>query len=214
MSLATELQSTYSNFLTNGPPKEVAIIRDVKKDHASSFDFSSTIKVGDALPPFSLSDALGKEVTSQELLFKGPLLLTFYRGEWCPFCNLALHALQKNLPAIQAKGVSLVAITPELPDGTLTMTEKHELKFPVLTDLKSKYAKELGITWKQPEAMMEVFNTFGNDITKKNGDDSHLLPIPATLLVDREGVVRNLFIDPDYTKRLEPTTALEWIDAL
>jgi len=94
------------------------------------------------------------------------------------------------------------------------MTEKHELKFPVLTDLKSKYAKELGITWKQPEVMMEVFNNFGNDLDKRNGDDSHLLPVPATLLVDREGVVRNLFIDPDYTKRLEPATALEWIDAL
>jgi peroxiredoxin len=214
MGLATELQEHYDNFHTNGPPKVTAIIREVTKDHVSSFDFSSTIKVGDTLPPFSLSDALGKELTSQELLSKGPLLLTFYRGEWCPFCNLALSALQKNLSTIQAKGVTLVAITPELPNGTLTMTEKHELKFPVLTDLKSKYAKELGITWKQPEVMMEVFNNFGNDLDKRNGDDSHLLPVPATLLVDREGVVRNLFIDPDYTKRLEPATALEWIDAL
>jgi thiol-disulfide isomerase/thioredoxin len=99
MSLATELKSTYDNFHTNGPPKITAIIRDVTKDLVSSFDFSSTIKVGDTLPPFSLSDALGKEVISQDLLSEGPLLLTFYRGEWCPFCNLALHSLQKNLSA-------------------------------------------------------------------------------------------------------------------
>jgi peroxiredoxin len=214
MSLTTQLQSLHDNFHANGPPQITSVIQEATNDFTSSFDHSGTIKVGDTLPPFRMSNALGKEVTSQELISKGPLLLTFYRGEWCPYCNLALSSLQKHLAAIQAKDVTLVAVTPELPNGTLTMTEKHELKFPVLTDLGSKYAQDLGIVWKQPDKMMKVFEQFGNDLEKRNGDDSRLLPVPATFLVDRKGVVKNAFVDPDYTKRLEPTTALEWIDAL
>lgn len=174
----------------------------------------TAIQVGATLPEFTLTDALGKDVSNKTLLANGPILITFYRGEWCPFCNLHLAALQKHLTEFEAKGVTLVAITPELPTETLSTTEKQGLKFAVLSDTGNKYARKLGIVWKMPETLRPTFKTLGNDLVKSNGDDSFELPIPASLLVDGKGVVRKTFVDPDYTKRLEPETALQWIDTL
>ena len=122
--------------------------------------------------------------------------------------------MQKHLDEFKAKGVALVAITPELPDTSLSTIEKHQLKFPVLSDVGNDFAKKLGILFQQPDSMRPVFKTMGFDLATRNGDDSFVLPIPATLLVDQKGVVRNTFIDPEFSRRLEPSTALEWIDAL
>jgi peroxiredoxin len=213
-TLASELQGIKDHFTKNGPPPVVATINTTIKDFAATFDYSSTIKVGDKLPSFTLTDALNKEVRSADLLAQGPILLTFYRGEWCPYCNIALRALQKHLPQIQAKGVTLVAISPELPDQVLTTTEKNELKFTVLSDVGNKFAAKLGILFQQPDAMRPVFKAFGTDFEKRNGDDSLVVPVPATLLVDQSGTVRNTYIETDYTQRLEPTEALEWIEKL
>ncbi|KAG4442776.1 hypothetical protein IFR05_001722 [Cadophora sp. M221] len=214
MSLAADLSAVYTDFHTNGPAQITKPIRDSTADFVASFDFQNAIKVGDTLPPFKLSDALGKEVSSSTLLAKGPLLLTFYRGEWCPFCNLALRALQKYLPKFEAKGVTLVAITCEVPKQALSTSEKNELKFPVLSDPENKYAGELGLLFAMPEYMRPVFDTFGVDFKERNGDDSFVLPVPATLLVDQKGVVRNAFVEPEYAKRAEPETVLGWIDQL
>ncbi|KAE8446610.1 hypothetical protein EG329_011803 [Mollisiaceae sp. DMI_Dod_QoI] len=214
MSLAADLNSFYNNFHDNGPRELTEPIKKVTSDFIASFDLNATIKVGDKLPSFRLSDALGKEVDSADLLANGPILITFYRGNWCPYCNIALRALQKHLDDFKAKGVTLVAITCELPDTALSTTEKNELKFTVLSDVGNHFAKQLGITFAQPDEMRQVFNITGADLKTANGDDSLVVPVPATLLVDKSGVVRNTFIDPDYTHRLEPTTALEWIDAL
>lgn len=214
MTLQTELDGVFSNFAQNGPQDVVQTIEKSLTDFKTSFNPQSTIQVGDTLPPFRLPNAVGQEVSSTDLLAKGPLLITFYRGEWCPFCNLALHHLQLALPQIKAKGVTLVAISPELPNTSLTTTEKHNLKFPVLSDVGNKFARQLGIVWKQPNEMRSVFERFGNDLSKRNGDDTLEVPVPATFLVDKSGVVRNAFVDPDYMKRLEPETALEWIDKL
>jgi peroxiredoxin len=147
-------------------------------------------------------------------LANGPLLITFYRGSWCPFCNLELNALQKQLDEFKARGVTLVAISPELPDTALSTIEKNDLKFQVLSDVGQKFARQLGIVWKMPDNLRPVFEKIGHDLVKRNGDDSFEVPIPATLLVDRKGVVRNAYIEPDYTKRAEPETLLEWINAL
>ncbi|KAI1348376.1 AhpC-TSA-domain-containing protein [Xylaria sp. FL0043] len=179
----------------------------------STWDPSKTIQVGDKLPEFRMTDATGKEVTSESLLAKGPLLLTFYRGEWCPFCNVAIAFLQKHLPEFQARGVTLVAISPELPNNNMTTTEKHALQFPVLTDLHNAFAKKLGIVYDQSSAK-DLHKSFGIDLNERNGDGTWEVPIPATLLVDKDGVVRNTAIEPDYKLRLDPKKALEWIDAM
>lgn len=212
--IAPQLGAIYEKFTKNAPDVVKNPIIAAREGLLSTFDTTKAIKVGDKLPEFKLSDAVGKEQSSTELLSHGPLVITFYRGEWCPFCNIALSGLQKHLDEFKAKGVTLVAITPERPDGTLTMTEKHDLKFPVLTDLHNEYAHKLNIVWKQPETLRPVFERFDHNLPVRNGDDSFELPIPATLLVDKDGIVRNTYLNPDYIKRVEPKAVLEWIDAL
>lgn len=107
-----------------------------------------------------------------------------------------------------------MAISPELPDTSLSTVEKNDLKFEVLSDIEQKFARQLGIVWKMPENLRPAFAKLGNDLVTSNGDDSFEVPIPATLLVDSKGVVKSTFIEPDNTKRVEPATILEWIDAL
>lgn len=215
MALSEELSTFYKNFHNGGVPKEVSqTILAASADFKSTFDHSKAIQIGSQLPNFSLPNATGSIVTSTGLLSSGPILISFYRGDWCPYCNTELRALQKLLPQFTAKGVTLVAITPQLPDTTLTSVEKLQLDFQVLSDVGNVFARELGLVWKQPEAMVPLFKGIGVDWKKSNGDESYEVPVPGTLLVDENGVVRNTFIDPDYVKRLEPATALEWVDAL
>ncbi|KAI5460958.1 thioredoxin-like protein [Mariannaea sp. PMI_226] len=214
-SLASQLSAVAENLNQVAPASAISAFNKSIADLEASFDTEySTIKVGDTMPGFSLSNALDKEITSESLLAKGPILITFYRGEWCPYCNLALHSLQKHIDDFQAKGVTLIAISPELPNQSLTTTEKMSLKFEVLSDVGNKFAKQLGILWKQPESLRPIFGDFGLDLEARNGDDSFELPIPTTLLVDKEGIVRNIYVEPDYRKRLEPSTALEWVNSM
>ncbi|KAH8166263.1 hypothetical protein CIB48_g2011 [Xylaria polymorpha] len=179
----------------------------------STWDPSKAIQVDDKIPDFRMTDATGKEVDRDSLLAKGPLLITFYRGEWCPFCNVAIGFLQKHLPEFQARGVTLVAISPELPNNNMTTTEKHALQFSVLTDLHNKFARELGIVYDQSSAK-DLHKSLRIDLNERNGDGTWEVPIPASLLVDKYGIVRNTAIEPDFKLRLDPKQALEWIDAI
>ena len=214
MSLANELSTFYDNFHKTAPTEMSATIKTTTKNFKETFDPRKAIQVGSTLPTFRLKDATGKEVTSHDLLANDALLISFYRGEWCPFCNIELRALQKHLHDFKAKGVNLVAISPELPDQSLTTTEKNGLEFTVLSDVGNKLARQLGILFAQPDAMRPVFETAGVDWKARYGDDAFEVPVPVTLLVDKTGIVRNTHIDADYSKRLEPATALDWIDAL
>jgi peroxiredoxin len=119
-----------------------------------------------------------------------------------------------NLDKIQAKGVTLVAISPELPNSSLSTKAKNEVKFPVLSDLGNKFARELGIIFLMPDSLRPTFKAFGHDLVARNGDDSFEVPVPAALLVDGKGNVRNTYINPHCWERIEPSTALEWIDEL
>ncbi|KAK9349765.1 thioredoxin-like protein [Lipomyces doorenjongii] len=214
MAQKAELSVVLESFAKNAPEPVVSVITKAISDFTGSFDPKAAIQVGATLPEFTLSDAVGKERSSAEFLAKGPLLVAFYRGEWCPFCNIALVGFQKIIDEIKSKGVSFVAISPELPNQSLSTAEKHDLKFPVLSDVGNKYAKQLGILFQQPDSLRPIFEQFGTNFVERNGDDSLVVPVPATLLIDEKGVVRNTFIDPDYTKRVEPATVLEWINEL
>jgi peroxiredoxin len=210
MSLTQELQETYTNFKETAPEAAFNTLGSGVQELKEAFDPSETIQVGQEFPSFELQDATGKLVSKDTLVRDGALLVSFYRGEWCPYCNLELRALQKHLPEFKAKGVSLVAISPQLPDSSISTVEKHELQFTVLSDVDNKLARQLGIVWRQPNTFQPLFQGFGVDWQKLYGNESLEVPIPATFLVNKNGVVRNMFLDPDYTKRLDPETALEW----
>ncbi|KAK1814978.1 hypothetical protein LTR12_010591 [Friedmanniomyces endolithicus] len=214
MALATQLANVLDGFNRDAPTHVKDPINTARSEVVTTFPRSAAIQPGATLPSFSLANASGGQTTSAELLAKTPILITFYRGGWCPFCNLALHDLQVNLEAFKAKGVTLVAISPELPDESLSMAEKNELKFIVLSDVGNKFARQLGIVWKQPGTMDAALKAIGTDLKQHNGDDSLEVPVPCTLLVDQKGVVRNAHVDPDYTKRLDSKVALKWADAL
>lgn len=210
MSLTQELQETYINFKETAPEAAFNTLSLGVQELKEALDPSKTIQVGQEFPSFELQDATGKFVSKDILLREGALLVSFYRGEWYPYCNLELRALQKYLPEFKAKGVSLVAISPQLPDNSISSVEKHELQFTVLSDVDNKLARQLGIVWNQADIFRSLFQGFGVDWQKLYGNENLEVPIPATFLVDKNGVVRNMFLNPDYTKRLDPETALEW----
>lgn len=170
-----------------------------------------TLQVGQPLPASSLANQVGQVVRSEDLLAAGPLVLMFYRGGWCPFCNLALRGLQHVLPEIKQLGSNLVAVTPELPDNSLSTAEKAGLSFDVLTDHGLGYARQLGIVWKIPEYVLEWQEKyFGLYLEGFNGAGRRdELPVPATFVINRNGIVTWRFLEAAYWRRAEPSDVVE-----
>ena len=137
------------------------------------------------------------------------LVLNFYRGGWCPYCNLELHALQQALADIRASGADLVAISPELPDKAMDTQARHALEFEVLSDVGNHVSEAFGLTFELPEQLRPIYTSIGIDIPAFNGDDSFVLPVPASYVVDSDGIIRHHFVNVDYTRRLEPDDLLQ-----
>jgi peroxiredoxin len=214
MSLNKELSTVYEQFLETAPKEVSSVINDAVNNFKSVYDPARAIQPGSTFPQFQLTDATGNKVSLNDLLAKGAILVSFYRGEWCPFCNLELRAFQAHLDEFHQKGVTLVAVSPELPDQSLSTSEKLSLKFPVLSDVGNQLAKQLGLLFAQPDSMRTVFDKLGVDWKQRYGNDDLEVPVPATFLVDQKGIVRNTFVNPEYRYRLEPETALQWIDQI
>lgn len=171
-------------------------------------------KVGEMAPDFTLPDVLGRPVRLSELLQRGPVVLTFYRGIWCPVCNLEMHAYQQALPQLQALGASVVAISPQTPDHSLSMAEKHALSFAVLSDAGNWVAQQYGLAFPLDETVRAAHQQLGVDLPTYNGDASWQLPIPATYLIDQAGIVQLAFVDPDFTHRLDPSLIIAQLKRL
>ncbi|HJV63075.1 MAG TPA: peroxiredoxin-like family protein, partial [Albitalea sp.] len=166
------------------------------------------LRAGQRAPDFVLADATGRPVDSKQLRSRGPLVISFYRGAWCPYCNLELQAWQRHLPELDALGATLVAISPQVPDASLTLAQKHALAYPVLSDFGHRVARQFGIVYEVDEAVRPVYQAFGVDLPAYNGDASFELPVPATYLVDRDGTIAGEWIDTDYRRRAEPSVVL------
>jgi peroxiredoxin len=178
-------------------------IEEVRKSGVTD----KALKVGDRAPDFELTNATGKKVKLSVLAARGPVVLTWYRGGWCPYCNIALRGFQKSLSSFRAAGATLVALSPETPDNTLGTAEKDHLEFEVLSDRGLKVAHAFGIAYKIPKVV--ATQSKGHlDLAKYNGDDSGDLPLGATYVVDRGGIIRYAFVDSDYRKRAEPSDVL------
>jgi peroxiredoxin len=160
-------------------------------------------KPGDLMPPFVLPDETGRLVSLQELLRRGPVAVTFHRGHWCPYCRINIHALVKAHDLILRDGGQIVAVIPERQHYANEFKIDGHVPFPVLIDMDNGYAMSLNLAFWLGEEMKEILrHRPDRDIAKFQGNDSWMLPIPATFIVGRSGRIGARFVDPDYRKRM------------
>ncbi|HSG99407.1 MAG TPA: peroxiredoxin-like family protein [candidate division Zixibacteria bacterium] len=213
-TLSAALDRMRERSLAQTPPELLKIGEDQRRVLRESGILRNARQVGDTAPSFSLNNAVGKTVDSKTLLAAGPLVVTFYRGAWCPFCNLQLAYMQEALPQITAAGAQFVAISPETPDASLTLREKMELEFEVLSDPGSAAAEAFGVAYTPTRALDSVVTVFGLDLRSRQNVDQPRLPLAATFVIDTAGVVRYAYLDVDYTRRAEPADILAVLQRL
>lgn len=213
-TLKEELDARRAEFIrTASPEKAIAFQRGVDELAASKIA-ERTVRAGDQAPDFTLANARGDQVTLSNLLARGPVVLTFYRGGWCPYCNLQLRAYQRALAEISAAGASLVAIAPEKPDDTLTTAEKNQLMFEVLSDVDGAVGAAYRLYFDLSPELKALYEAGGNDLAKRNADGTWHLPIPATYVIARDGRVAAAFVDVEYRNRAETADILATLEAL
>ena len=170
--------------------------------------------VGAEAPDFALPTADGGTLRLGEALAEGPVVLTFYRGVWCPYCNQSLRQFQEALPLIEAAGARLVAVSPQTPEGSTEMEQAQSLTFPVLSDVGNVVSRDYGLVFEVSEEVRERYRASGIDLPAINGADAWELPVPATYVIDRDGTVRYAFIEADYTQRASPRAVVEALRSL
>ena len=171
-------------------------------------------RVGDAVQGFTLPDITGAIFRSKEHWGRGPLVVSFYRGFWCPYCNIELEALQETLGEIRARGAALVVISPQTAANSRRSTRVRGLQFPILIDQGNHVAAQFGLRFKLPPELIELYKGFGNNLPVVNGDDSWTLPMPARFVIDSVGIVRYAAISADYSIRPDPRDLLPILDTI
>ena len=164
--------------------------------------------VGATAPDFALPDIDGGTVRLYDLLAQGPVVLTFYRGSWCPYCNTSLQGFQAELGDIMDAGGYLVAVSPQAEAGSQEMTESNALSFPVLSDAGNRVSRDYGLVFQVDAATQERYRAVGIDLEAANGADAWELPVPATYVIDRDRTVRAAFVEADYTRRADPRAVI------
>ena len=214
MSLKEQLTTLKENMGAQIPQDVLSILVDEAKTLSESDLVKFAPKVGEKVIDFNLTNQLGNAVSLSSLRKKGPVVVTFYRGGWCPYCSLQLKSYQEILSDIKAAGATLVAITPELPDASLSTSEKLELELEIITDVNADYARELGLVFTLPEVLRPIYEAFGIFIEKHNGAGQFDIPLAATFVVNVDGIITYAFVNTDYTLRAEPSDILKELEAL
>ncbi|MET3723558.1 peroxiredoxin-like family protein [Sphingomonas trueperi] len=192
----------------NVPPSVIATMRRATAELIASGAAAEARKAGDKAPAFTLNDPDGNPVSSAALLAKGPLVVSFYRGVWCPYCNMELQALQEALPAFQALGANLVAISPQTGVNSRKSVRQNALGFPILSDAHNDVAAAFGLRFALPDYLVELYQGLKNDLPSFNGDPSWTLPMPARYVIGQDGTILYAEVNPDYTRRPEPEDML------
>jgi peroxiredoxin len=208
MSLQSDLQ-TFQSSWRERVGDEVANLVGAANDRLATNGLLTRIrKAGDRFPDVVLPDHTGRPVRIADRLAAGPLVISFYRGGWCPYCNLELRAYDGALELLRLAGGDLIAVSPERPDNVSVTIGKNDLRFPVLSDTDGRLADALGIRFDMEDEIVALYRKFGHDLPTHNGDGRWSLPVPATYVVNRDGVIALAHIDPDYRNRLEPQEAI------
>ena len=170
--------------------------------------------VGQRAPDFALPDIDGGTVRLSALLSNGPVVLTFYRGAWCPYCNSSLQGFQAELGEILDAGGYLVAVSPQAEIGSQEMAESNALSFPVLSDVGNRVSRDYGLVFEVDASTQQQYEAVGIDLAEANGVDAWELPVPATYVIDEDGVIRAAFVEADYTQRADPRDVIAALRAL
>ena len=213
-SLSEQLAAYKAGYLQRAAPERVAIMEAATANLRATGIESQALQVGARAPDLTLPDALGQPVRLSSLWQRGPLVLVFYRGGWCPYCNLELRAWQQQLGALKNLDAQLVAVSPQTPDNSLSTAEKNALAFPVLSDSALQAATAFGVAFEMPPELVEVYSRGGNDLPVLNGNGRWVLPVPATYVVDQNGSIAFAHIEADYRERAEPRDVLAAIAGL
>ncbi len=169
---------------------------------------------GAPMPDFLLPNAEGRLLSSGELLDAGPLVVVFFRGDWCPFCMLMLLALEEALPELHAAGATLVAMTPDTGGRALRAKQAHGLHYEVLSDVDNEAAMQFGVVVNPPGSYRALLARAGIDLAERHGNPGGFIPLPATFLIGRDGIVRSAWIDLDVTRRVEPAAIIDAVRRL
>ncbi|ALK34767.1 peroxiredoxin-like family protein [Burkholderia plantarii] len=209
MSLQQQLDAFKADFRGGKPPYHAPpeihpIMERATAELIAGGQAGRAIKAGERAPQFTLRDQNGQDVASADLLAQGPLVVTFYRGVWCPYCNIELQALNAVLPRLREYGANLVAISPQTPVNSRKSVRENRLDFPVLSDAHGETAAAFGLRFALPDYLVDLYKQLKNDLPVANDDPSWTLPMPARYVIGRDGIVLYSEVNPDYTHRPEP----------
>lgn len=213
MTLQDRLDAFKADFKAGKPPFNAPahihpIMARATAELIASGAAGRALKAGDRAPEFTLAAPDGTPVSSADLLARGPLVVSFYRGVWCPYCNMELQALQAALPEFQAAGASLVAISPQTRVNSRKSVRQNELDFPILSDERNDVAAAFGLRFELPDYLVDLYKSLGNQLPTFNGDESWTLPMPGRFVIGSDGIVTYAEVNPDYTRRPEPSDML------
>jgi peroxiredoxin len=213
MTLQSKLDAFKADFEAGNPPYKVpySVIETMHRATAeliASGAAQRALKAGDRLPVFALPEPDGNMVSSADLLAHGPLVISFYRGVWCPYCNMELQALQEVMLQFEKLGAKLVAISPQNPVNSRKSVRQNNLSFPILSDAHNDVAAAFGLRFEMPNYLIELYKSLKNDLPAFNGDPSWTLPMPARFVVGQDGTILYAEVNPDYTRRPEPEDML------
>ena len=203
------LKQTIDGYKAEVVSKAPADIREIMQRCTADLKASGiegrVLAAGDKMPDFELPDQHGKMRRFYDYLKSSPVVLNIYRGGWCPYCNFEMKALSEALPAIRAKGANLIGMSPEVPSKAEATASTNGIEIDILSDAGNAVSEKLGLVFELPEVLRPIYQKFGIDIPAYNGDESFRLPLPATYIVEQDGRIRYVYVNADYTERMEPS---------
>jgi peroxiredoxin len=213
MTLQAKLDAFKADFEAGKPPYSVPrsvteTMHRATRELVSSGAAQRALKAGDKAPLFTLEDPEGNSVSSAALLAHGPLVVSFYRGVWCPYCNMELQALEAARPEFERLGAKLVAISPQTPVNSRKSVRQNNLSFPILSDTNNDVASAFGLKFALPDYLVELYKSLKNELPAFNGDPSWTLPMPGRFVIAPDRTVVYAEVNPDYTRRPEPEAML------
>jgi peroxiredoxin len=197
-----ERLASYADFIRAHHPQAVAIVERMLNRLRINGAGEAAPKPGDIMPPFMLPDETGRMVSLQELLKAGPTIVTFHRGHWCPYCRISINTLARAYARIQQLGASMVAVVPERHQFAEELRADSNVRFPVLSDMDNGYALSLNLVISVGPEMETFMQSIGRRLPDYQGNDSWMLPIPATFVIGQDGRIKDRFVDPDFRKRM------------